>query len=60
MRTYIKAMLAAGAVPEDTESTGSYRTGGFGETLAADFKRGALSKAEVTWAIAPVRPAPAD
>ena len=45
---------------EVAEASGSYSPGGFGKTLAADFKREALSKAQVTWAIAPVRPAPTD
>jgi hypothetical protein len=42
--------------PDDTEATGDYSPGGFGKTLSASFKPGDLSKAEVTWAIAPVRP----
>lgn len=46
--------------PVDTEAMGSYSPGGFGKTLAADFKPGALTKAEVTWAIAPVRPTAAN
>lgn len=45
--------------PEDTEATGSYSPEP-SERRSPPFKRGALSKAEVTWAIAPARPASAD
>ncbi len=42
--------------PNDTENMGSYAPGGFGKALLGAFKRGEVSKAEVSWAVAPVRP----